>query len=71
MSLPGRARFLRPEEGFSGSLCDLHLLAVTGGQERTRSEMDELLRGAGFAQSELYEMSSLPSVIVSMKQPET
>ena len=61
------ARFLLPEDGFSGGLCDLHLLAVTGGRERTRSEVEALLGAAGFVGSKSSEMTSLPSVLIAEK----
>ncbi|MCY7296867.1 methyltransferase [Alteromonas sp. a30] len=33
---------IREENDFSGSLCDLHLLTVTGGEERTRAQFEAL-----------------------------
>jgi C-methyltransferase len=39
---------LRDEETHHGALCGLHLLAVTGGRERTFPEYARLLAGAGF-----------------------
>jgi hypothetical protein len=36
-----------PDAGFGGSLCDLHLLAVTGGQERRLNEYQSLFLSAG------------------------
>ncbi|MCF6219076.1 MAG: methyltransferase [Gammaproteobacteria bacterium] len=38
---------LLPEGGFDGALCDLHLLSVTGGQERTESQLTSLAEQAG------------------------
>ena len=38
---------LLPDIGYSGALCDLHLLAVTGGQERTHLEYISLFDQAG------------------------
>lgn len=60
-------RFLLPDVGANGGLCDLHLLTVTGGQERTHKEMDRLLGRAGFKESQLYKLSSLPSVLLAKK----
>lgn len=40
---------LLPDTGFGGGLCDLHLLAVTGGQERRLSEYQELFERAGLS----------------------
>jgi len=37
---------LLPEGGFDGALCDLHLLSVTGGQERTESQLSRLAERA-------------------------
>ncbi len=62
-----RFRFLLPDVGANGGLCDLHLLTVTGGQERTHKEMDRLLGRAGFKESQLYKLSSLPSVLLAKK----
>ncbi len=39
---------LLEEETHRGALCDLHLLAVTGGRERTFGEFQRLLADAGF-----------------------
>lgn len=40
---------LLDEHSFSGSLCDLHLLTVTGGKERTKKQFDVLFENAGLA----------------------
>ena len=53
-----------PEGGSAGGLCDLHLLAVTGGRERTVYEYVALLDQAGFAFDGLRRLPTLPSVIV-------
>ena len=53
-----------PEGGSAGGLCDLHLLAVTGGRERTVSEYVALLDQAGFAFDGVRRLPALPSVIV-------
>jgi hypothetical protein len=38
---------LLQESSFSGSLCDLHLLAATGGQERTQRQLELLAASSG------------------------
>lgn len=55
-----------PETGFAGGLCDLHLLMVTGGQERTVADYHRLLAGAGFELTEVRRLPSLVSVIVGV-----
>ena len=61
-------RFLLPEGRASGGLCDLHLLAVTGGQERTQKELETLLGAAGFTSAcQVHRLSSLPSVLLAKK----
>ena len=40
---------LLAENGFGGALCDLHLLAVTGGKERRLSEYEDLMARAGLS----------------------
>ena len=55
---------LLPETGVAGSLCDLHLLMMTGGQERTVSEYKTLLELAGFALCEVRRLAALPAVLV-------
>jgi len=45
------AELIIPEEGQAallGSLLDLHMLVVHGGQERTKDEFVTLLRGSGY-----------------------
>ena len=53
------------EHGFSGALCDLHLLAVTGGKERTVGEYQALLSQAGFHLDEVRNLPALPSVLIA------
>lgn len=48
------------EGGAGGALCDLHLMAMTGGRERTQAEFSELLGRAGFS---LQAVERLPSVV--------
>ena len=55
-----------PEGGSAGGLCDLHLLAVTGGRERTVSEYVALLDRAGFAFNGMRRLPALPSIIVGL-----
>ena len=55
-----------PEDGVGGALCDLHLLIVTGGQERTAAEFDILLAEAGFELTEVRRLPALPSVLVGV-----
>ena len=66
--LPGGRLFvvemILPEDDPAGALCDLHLLAVTGGRERTRSEYAALLDLAGFAFHGVRPLPTVPSVIV-------
>ena len=40
---------LLPEQGFDGALCDLHVLAVTGGRERSAHEYHALFNLAGLS----------------------
>ncbi len=55
-----------PEDGVAGSLCDLHLLAVTGGQERTVEEYKNLMEQSGFTFTEIRQLEALPSVITGI-----
>ena len=52
------------EEGHGGGLCDLHLLAVTGGRERTRGDFERLVRAAGMRVVRVEGTRALPSVMV-------
>ena len=54
------------EGGAAGGLCDLHLLAVNGGRERTASEYATLLDRAGFAFEGVHRLPALPAVIVGL-----
>jgi len=51
------------KSGFSGSLCDLHLLACTGGQERTLSEFKKLCSEAGLTLHSTTQTSSLITIL--------
>ncbi len=55
-----------PEDGPAGGLCDLHLLAVTGGRERTASEYAALLDRAGFVNGGVRRLPGLPSIVVGV-----
>lgn len=58
-----------PTLGFGGGLCDLHLLAVTGGQERSEDHYSELLHNAGFDVVETIRGASLVSVLRCRPKP--
>ena len=55
---------LLSESVSSGALCDLHLLAATGGQERTLSEFGSVARQAGLQIKLVIELPSLVSLII-------
>ena len=55
-----------PEHGVAGSLCDLHLLTVTGGRERTAAEYAALLGEAGFGFEGVRRIPALPSIVVGV-----
>lgn len=56
---------MRKEGSCDGALCDLHLLTVTGGEERTEGAYINLLLNAGFTVTEgAARSSSLPSVLI-------
>lgn len=57
-----------PETGFAGSLCDLHLLVATGGQERTESAYRKLMDEAGFMLTGVRRIPALPSILVGVAQ---
>ena len=54
---------LLEETGYNGSLCDLHLLCVTGGQERTLEHYTNLANKAGLKVKDVFNNSSLVSVL--------
>jgi len=66
--LPGGEIFvlemLMQEGSSSGALCDLHLLAATGGKERTVSEFECLSRQAGLRIKKVIKLPSLVSLLV-------
>jgi SAM-dependent methyltransferase len=53
------------EESPDGGLCDLHLLAVSGGQERTQRQFEQLLSGAGLRLERIERTPSLPHLLVA------
>ena len=55
-----------PEESVAGALCDLHLLVVTGGRERSSEHYERLLRAAGFELTAVRRLPALPSVIIGV-----
>jgi len=57
--------FLLPEDDFNGGLCDLHLLAVTGGKERTQSNFEELIRASGLTFVGRRDLPALPSLLIA------
>lgn len=54
------------EKSVSGALCDLHLLMVTGGRERSATRFERLLTSAGFRLAEVRRLPTLPSVLVGV-----
>lgn len=54
------------EHNFAGALCDLHLLAATGGQERSESEFADLLRQTKFRVTAVRNVTRLTSVLVGV-----
>lgn len=63
--------FLRPDRGFAGALCDLHLLSTTGGRERRRYEWVQLLESAGLHVSRVREGGGVPSLLVAEPSGQT
>ncbi len=55
---------LLAETEYAGALCDLHLLAVTGGRERTLPMYKNLLRRTGFTLTDVHRLPTLPAVLV-------
>lgn len=51
------------EYSFGGSLCDLHLLTVTGGQERTQSQFEALFKKAGLCIDSVIKKDGLVTVM--------
>jgi len=57
---------IRPEKGYAGSLCDLHLLVMTGGHERCLTEWQDLFAQSGFKISEILERQGIPAVLIGV-----
>lgn len=55
---------LMQESSNSGALCDLHLMAATGGKERTESEFERLSNQAGLRIKRVTKLPSLVSLII-------
>lgn len=60
---------LTSDNNYSGALCDLHLLSVTGGQERSFSHYKFLLENSGFINIRLSNPGGLISIITAVKGP--
>ncbi len=54
------------EERHEGGLCDLHLLAVSGGQERTQRQFAHLLSRAGLRLERVEPTPALPHLLVAV-----
>ncbi|MGC4368005.1 methyltransferase [Hydrogenophaga sp. R2] len=54
------------ERSVAGSLCDLHLLMVTGGRERSAEHFGRLLSATGFQLVAVRRLPALPTVIVGI-----
>ena len=57
-----------PEARAAGGLCDLHLLAIADGKERTASEYAALLGPAGFDHGGVRRLPWLPSIVVGVEK---
>ncbi|WP_437562996.1 methyltransferase [Sorangium sp. So ce542] len=57
--------FVLGDAHFGGGLCDLHLLTVTGGRERTRHEFVRLLTSAGLWLERVDTKPALPHLLVA------
>ena len=56
------------EDGAAGGLCDLHLLTVTGGRERTASEYAALFGRAGFVDGGVRRLPGVSSIVVGVRK---
>ncbi|HVG64053.1 MAG TPA: methyltransferase [Hyalangium sp.] len=54
------------EEEPDGGLCDLHLLVVSGGKERTQRQFEQLLSKAGLKLERIERTPSLPHLMVAV-----
>lgn len=59
LDAPGRT----PEQNRDLHLVDLHMLVMFGGRERTKTQYDELLVTAGFAESTLASSPNIWNVL--------
>jgi hypothetical protein len=57
---------LLDERSAAGGCCDLHLLAVTGGRERTLREYATMLDVAGFDFERVEQLGTVPSLVVGV-----
>ena len=57
---------LLDEESHGGGLCDLHLLAVTGGRERTRRQFEHLFSLSGLRLERVEPTPALPHMLVAV-----
>jgi len=57
---------LLDEESHGGGLCDLHLLAETGGKERTRRQFEQLFSQAGWRLERVEPTPALPHMLVAV-----
>lgn len=55
---------LIPEGTVAGALCDLHLLMVNGGRERSAAELEHLLNDAGFELLAVRSVAALPAILI-------
>jgi SAM-dependent methyltransferase len=53
-------------EAPDGGLCDLHLLAVTGGRERTLEDLIALLVDSGFTFERVRRVGALPAIVTGV-----
>ena len=54
------------DECVAGALCDLHLLMVTGGRERSAAHYKRLLATASFELTAVQRLPALPSIILGV-----
>lgn len=59
---------LLSEYSYNGALCDMHLLANTGGKERNLNEFNQLLSSAGFRVGTVVKPQSVVSIIKAEKE---
>jgi hypothetical protein len=52
------------EHGYGGGLCDLHLLAVTGGRERTIADFRKIIESAELRLEKAMVTAALPRILV-------